>query len=298
MDGDTPDQLRRLAIPLPGRGEGAMAALDLGPMGRDVDVVFLHANGFNALTYRAILAPLAAENGLRILAVDQRGHGASTLPRVTEGRTSWYDLRDDLVALLDTLNLTDVVLSGHSMGGAASVMAAAVSPGRVKRLALFDPVVMNAETTAAARRGDLPPSPLVLGAQRRRAVFPSREAALTAYRGRGAFRTWPEAMLEDYVTGGFRDLPDGTVTLACAPEWEASNFTSHAHDTLAAFEALQCPVGILKAEHESTCRPDPRLDALEAAGRISVEVLEGTTHFLPMERPEAVRSALLEAVRR
>lgn len=296
MDGDTPDQPLRRQIALPGRGDGAMAGLEFGPADRPYDVVFVHANGFNALTYRAILAPLGRE-GLRILAVDQRGHGASTLPAVVEGRESWDDLGEDLVALLRTLDLTGVVMSGHSMGGAASVMAAAAEPGRVRSVQLFDPVVMTAETTAQARNGDLPPSPLVEGARRRRAVFPSREAALVAYRGRGAFRTWPDQMLEDYVTAGFRDLEDGTVTLACAPAWEASNFTSHAHDTVAAFEALKCPARILKAEEGSTCRMDARMDALVAAGRIQVEVLEGTTHFLPMERVEAVQAALRAAAR-
>ncbi len=292
MDGDSPDQFHRREIALPSRG-GAMAALEFGPRDRSVDVVFLHANGFNAQTYRAILAPLAAS--LRILAVDQRGHGATTLPTVTEGRTSWYDLRDDLLALLEALDLSDVVLSGHSMGGAASVMAAAAAPERVRSLQLFDPVVMTADIRRAANSGDLPPSPLVHGALRRRDVFPSRQAVLEAYRGRDAFRTWPEPMLEDYIAAGFKDLPDGQAALACTPAWEASNFISHGHDTVAAFEALRSPVRILKAEHESTCRMDERLDALVAAGRIAVETLPGTSHFLPMERPEAVRAALLDA---
>ncbi len=293
MDGDSPHQFRRRDIALPGRGSGTMAALDFGPKDRAVDLVFLHANGFNAHTYRALLAPLA--DSLRILAVDQRGHGATTLDATTQGRTSWYDLRDDLLALLDVLDLKDVVLSGHSMGGAACVMAAASAPGRVRSLQLFDPVVMTADITAAANSGDLPPSPLVQGALRRRALFPSRQAALDAYRGRGAFRTWPETMLEDYVAAGFHDTADVEVTLACSPAWEASNFTSHAHDTVAAFEALQCPVRILRAEEGSTCRLDGRMDALIAAGRIAIETLPGTTHFLPMERSLAVQAALREA---
>ena len=73
----SPEAPRARTIPLPARG-GAMAALEFGPAGRPVDIVFSHANGFNALTYRTILAPLAAD--LRILAIDLRGHGASTLP--------------------------------------------------------------------------------------------------------------------------------------------------------------------------------------------------------------------------
>ena len=121
--------------------DGDMAALDFGNPERPVDVVFSHANGFNGLTYRSILAPLAA--GLRLLVIDQRGHGSSTLPADPEGRTSWYDLRDDLAALLDQLDGPPVILAGHSMGGAASIMAAALRPERVRSLVLFDPVVIT-----------------------------------------------------------------------------------------------------------------------------------------------------------
>ena len=85
-------------IDLPARG-GAMAALEFGPADRPPDLVFLHANGFNARTYRAILAPLAAD--LRILALDLRGHGASTPADRIRAAQGWLDFRDDLLALLD-----------------------------------------------------------------------------------------------------------------------------------------------------------------------------------------------------
>ena len=287
MDSTLADEPRTRLVELPARG-GAMALLDFGDAARPVDIVFVHANGFNARTYRSILAPLAAQ--FRILAVDQRGHGRSTLPAETEGRTSWNGLRDDLLALLETLDLRDVVLAGHSMGGTACVLAQALAPQRVRRVVLFDPVVMPAP-------GEVDPaqfanSPLVQGALRRRAVFPDRAGVVAAYTGRGAFKTWTAEMLADYVADGFRERADGQVELSCAPEWEASNFASHAHDTWGAFEAAQVPIRILRAAEGSTCREDPRLDALVAAGRIAVETVPGTTHFLPMERPDLVQAAL------
>ena len=278
---------RARLIDLEARG-GAMAALDFGDPGRPVDIVFVHANGFNARTYRTILAPLAED--LRILAVDQRGHGRSTLPAETVGRTSWNGLRDDLLALLQTLDLRDVVLAGHSMGGTACVLAQALAADRVRRVVLFDPVVMPAAGPVDPEQ--LSNSPLVQGALRRRSVFPDKAAVVSAYTGRGAFRTWDGAMLADYVADGFREREDGQVELSCAPEWEASNFASHAHDTWGAFEQAKVPIRILRAEEGSTCREDPKLDALVAAGRIEVETIAGTSHFLPMERPDLVQAAL------
>jgi hypothetical protein len=68
-----------------------------------------------------------------------------------------------------------------------------------------------------------------------------------------SFKTWPEAMLADYVGGGFKDRDDGKVELACAPAWEASNYSAQAHDPWRAFARLRCPARVLKAETGSTC---------------------------------------------
>ena len=292
MDSTLTNAPRERMIELEGRG-GAIAGLEFGDAARPIDIVFVHANGFNARTYRTILAPLAEE--FRILAVDQRGHGRSTLPAETLGRTSWDGLRDDLLALMATLDIRDVVLSGHSMGGTACVLAQAEAPERVRSLLLFDPVVVPSPSDGGVDPESFANSPLVQGARRRRAIFPDRAAVIAAYTGRGAFKTWPPEMLADYVADGFRERPDGEVELSCAPEWEASNFSSHAHDTWGAFERAQVPIRILKAEVGSTCREDPRFDALVVAGRLEAQVVPGTSHFLPMERPDLVRAELRKA---
>lgn len=284
---------RPVRVELPERG-GTMSALEFGPAGRPVDILFTHANGFNARAYASILAPLAGE--FRILAVDQRGHGRSGLPPQIEGRNTWYNLRDDLLAFMAALDLKNLVMAGHSMGGTASILASAEAPQRVRRLVMFDPVVLTPEAIAANQGGEPIESPLVQGALRRRSVFPSRAAVIEAYTGRGAFKSWTPAMLADYVADGFRDRPDGQVELTCAPEWEASNFTSQAHDTWDAFARSTAPIAIFRAEHGSTCRVDGHEAELTASGRITLETVPGTSHFLPMERPDVVAAALRAAV--
>jgi len=286
MDALIEHEPRARQIALPARG-GAMAVLDFGPADRAVDVVFSHANGFNGRTYRSILAPLAGS--LRILAVDMRGHGGSTLPADPAEHGGWNAFRDDLLALLAAEASGPVVLAGHSMGGTSSLLAAAQEPGRVKALALFDPVIF----TPGLTRDPTNDNPLAEGAQRRRAVFPSKAAAVEAYTGRGAFRSWRPEQLADYVEAGFRDAGDGEVTLTCAPAWEAANFRTHNYDPWAAFRATRCPIRILRAETASTARLDEGLPELLATGRVSVDVIPGTSHFLPMERPDLVRETLL-----
>jgi pimeloyl-ACP methyl ester carboxylesterase len=285
---------RTFAISTP-HGQGELAAIEFGDPKRPIDVVFLHANGFNAMTYRSVLAPL--NDRLRILAVDQQGHGFSAQRAASEGRSNWGDLRDDLVGLLDRLEGGPFVLSGHSMGGAAALLAAAERPDRVKALALFDPVIMSREMIAAILKGEGPAmseSPLAAGARRRRGVFPSRQAALDSYRGRGAFKTWPEASLRDYVEDGFRDLPDGTVELTCAPEWEASNFAAQALDPWPAMGKINAPVVVLRAAEGSTCHLTDRAAFPAGNRRVRIETVPGSTHFLPIERPDLVRQTLLD----
>jgi pimeloyl-ACP methyl ester carboxylesterase len=290
---------RRRFIPIASRaGAGEMAVLEFGPADRPVDVVFLHANGFNGQTYRALLAPLSA--GLRILAVDQRGHGSSRLAADPDHRRNWLDLRDDLLALLTALDQTQsVVLAGHSMGGTVSLLAAAAAPDAVRGLVLLDPVIMprimafyaHMPWTSGALWKHLP---MVQAALRRRAVFDNREAAFTAYRGRGAFKTRPETMLADYVGGGFKDRDDGRVELACAPAWEASNYSAQAHDPWRAVRGVRCPARILKAENGSTAHVGDGARLMRRHPQIRVETVAGASHFLPMERPDLAREAIFE----
>jgi pimeloyl-ACP methyl ester carboxylesterase len=275
---------------LPSRG-GVMAALEYGPADRPVDVVFSHANGFNARAYRTILAPLGDE--LRVLSLDLRGHGASTLPAEVEGWPGWEEYADDLLAVLAQASDRPVVLAGHSLGATSSLLAAARAPGKARALVLFDPVLIAPAEHLRTPFWDFAPAQV---AARRRDRYPDRAAALEAYRGRGAFRTWSEAQLADYVAAGFQDTADGDVRLACRPAWEAANFAVHGYDPWRALEQVQAPVRILAAEQESTA-DRKLLRPLIDGGHATLEVVPGTTHFLPMERPEVVREALRAAAR-
>lgn len=76
-------------------------------------VLFLSAWGMDSAEPRVPMLHLA-EHGMRAIAPDRRGHGRSDDP----GRGYDYDtLADDLADLLDHLDLREVTLVGHSMGG-------------------------------------------------------------------------------------------------------------------------------------------------------------------------------------
>ena len=285
---------RRLNLPLSNSGGvGRMSVLDFGDPKRPVDLVFVHANSFNALTYRTLLAPLSGT--LRIWAPDLRGHGGTTLPAEGGGRRDWHDHRDDLVALLDVLDGPPVILAGHSMGGTSALLAAAERPDRVGGLVLLDPVIWSRWVVTVFKLPLLERLasriPLVKNALRRRAVFDSREQAMAAYLGRGAFGGWPEMMLADYIADGLVETPEG-FTLACDPAWEASNYAAQGHDPWRALKRLACPVTVLKGETGSTCALPEKPRGLP---HVTVATVPGGTHFFPMLQADVARDALVDA---
>ena len=284
---------RRLSVPIRNRwGDGEMALLDFGDPERAPDLVFVHANGFNAGTYRRLLAPLGGR--FRVLAPDLRGHGRTRLPTRTEGRRHWHDHRDDLIGLLEALGGPPPVLAGHSMGGTTGLMAAAERPDLVRRLVLLDPVIWARPMALMFRLPLLDrvagANPLIRNTLRRRARFASRDEALKAYRGRGAFKGWSDAVLADYLADGLVETDDG-LALACAPSWEASNYAAQAQDVWGALKRASQAIHVLKAGQGSICH----LETDRRRPNLSVETVEGGGHMFPLTHTAETREAL-EAV--
>jgi pimeloyl-ACP methyl ester carboxylesterase len=252
---------------------------------------FAHATGFNAGTYAPLLAPLS--EGLRILASDARGHGFTTLPTGPGLARDWTVYRDDLVKFLEATVNGPVLLAGHSMGAVSSAMIAAEFPELVAGLILIEPVLVPNIMRLLRRMPFRPPSnDMAARAERRRDRFASFEVALASYRGRGAFKTWPEAFLRAYLEGGL--IPTGhdpEMRLACAPAWEAQTFRASPIGAARLARRIRCPVTLLYAEHstppESECRAFARLH-----GNTRLIKVPGTTHFLPMERPDIVSAEI------
>ena len=67
--------MRRFRVELK---DGEASGIAFGDPVRPIDVLFLHATGFNAITYQSILEPLGGQ--MHAAASDLRGHGRSRLP--------------------------------------------------------------------------------------------------------------------------------------------------------------------------------------------------------------------------
>ena len=76
-----------------------------------------------------------SDAGYRVIAIDNRGHGASDKPRDAEAYRPWV-MAEDAIALLDHLDLPDAHLMGYSMGARISTFATLAHPDRVRSLVL------------------------------------------------------------------------------------------------------------------------------------------------------------------
>jgi pimeloyl-ACP methyl ester carboxylesterase len=101
--------------------------------GRGPAVVLFHGIGASLYAWRHTLAPLASA-GFRVIAFDNRGFGFSDKPAEGYDNASYVRLA---LALLDSLQLGDAVLVGHSMGGAIAAQVALEHPERVRGLVLI-----------------------------------------------------------------------------------------------------------------------------------------------------------------
>lgn len=249
---------------------------------------FAHATGMCAELYARLLEPLAAD--FNIVASNARGHGRSTLPADPAAMTTWRIYHDDLAALLATYDAPDWILAGHSMGASVSIELAARTPALATAVVLVEPAFVPFDGVASWRAGGA--NPMVDQAARRRSRFASVAEARAQWHGRGVFRGWDDADLDAYLAGGLRGL-DGGVELACAPAWEAATFAAVTSEVEAAVRDWAGPLAMLHGTRFTTVT---QADADTMAGLgAAVTRIDGASHFLPLEHPQAVRAAIRAA---
>ncbi|MEO0884276.1 MAG: alpha/beta hydrolase [Pseudomonadota bacterium] len=293
--------LRRTRFNTP---DGDIAALEFGDPAADLSCLFIHATGFNAMTYQSILAPLGLR--ARVAAIDVRGHGNTTLP-ARRRFASWHKFRDDVIDWLEHYAPGGVVLGGHSMGGCVALLVAGKRPDLVRGLVLADPVILNPRTyrnlhLAPFMQLAMTRSRMARNARRRRPSFPSVDAAKDSYTSKAVFKSWREPFLDDYLLDGLARIDDGPPqgghqvwSLTCDPRFEAAVFAAQRNRPWGALKKVKkygIPITILLAERDSVMSNACSHRIIERYPTAIVKTIRGTSHFLPMEAPYALREEL------
>ena len=265
-----------------------------GPSGTTTPVLlFSHATGLHGRVWEPMASFLS--DRFRCVSLDLRGHGMSELP--PGAGLAWSGMVDDIRAALDSDHLPVGPLHGvgHSMGGAALVLAAAARPDAFRSLWMYEPVIVPPEDRPLFD-GD---NPMSEAAIRRRNEFDSLDQAYENYRSKPPLdQLHPEA-LRAYVDGGFARTPDGSVTLRCRPSTEAEVFRRPR-------PAVRGTPSIHWRYRWPSWSDVPRTSGPEAfAPEIAAALLRGTLverphlgHFGPLEDPAAMAADVADWVRR
>jgi non-heme chloroperoxidase len=251
--------------------------VDTGPSGGDPPVVLLAGLGLDHESWAGPAAALARHH--RVVGIDLRGTGRSDAPT---GGYSLERLARDVITVLDRLDLSDVVLVGHSFGAQIALLVAATVPGRLKRLALVCSNGVRASRSDAFPFGP-PPERL------ERALVAAEEKDRAAARRQNVRAGFPatadlDPALVDRLVGWQLRMPS---------EAMIASLRTYLHaDLTAELAAVKMPVlQILGADDPvTTVEGGPWVQERLADGRLVV--LDGCGHYPMFDAPERFEAVL------
>jgi pimeloyl-ACP methyl ester carboxylesterase len=206
----------------------------------------------------------------RTIAVDLPGHGEATAER-DQWTVSGFG--DDVAGLLESLDLSNVVLVGHSMGGPVSLRTAALAGDRVRGVVAVD-TLHDAEFEFSGEQMDTFMAAFetdFVGTCREfvRQMFP--EEGVEAIMNRVRDTSCSESRAE---TGAALMKDFGRIDM---PRW---------------FSEARVPI---RAVNAATPHPT-EVETNRKYADFDVELLENVGHYLHMTRPEQLNPLLLDAI--
>lgn len=236
-------------------------------------VIALHGWLDNSMTF-ARLAPRL--HGLRIVALDQAGHGHSA-HRAPGADYSIWDYAHDVLLVAEQLGWKRFNLLGHSMGAIVSTLLAGALPERVERLALIDGLIpFTGEAASAPQKlGDALEARLALPRKRKPIYRCVEDAVAARMKGVGAVTREAAELLAQRgltpVPGGFTWRTDPRLMLPSAMR------LTQAH-AWAFVDRVACPISLVMAEQGMLVRQEPFMAEVERRD-IDLQRLPGGHHL-------------------
>jgi pimeloyl-ACP methyl ester carboxylesterase len=257
--------------------------VDYGSGSEDLHpVVLIHGLGGCWQNWLENIRPIAA-TGRRVIALDLPGFGLSEMP-AEEVSISGYGRAVN--ALCDELDLGEVVLCGHSMGGFTACETAIQFPERVERFVLISAAGI---TTSDIVQQPILASARLLAVLGERAVAQSRRVVVRKRLRRplyAGFIRYPDLIPTDFLF----EITQGSGRPAFNPALQAIL----SYDFRDRLPDISVPVLIVWGSEDMLV---PRSDAGKferLIPRARKVVLDDTGHSAMMERPRTVNDLIVE----
>ncbi|MFF7871200.1 alpha/beta fold hydrolase [Streptomyces qaidamensis] len=238
-------------------------------------VVLLHGLAGHAGEWDTLARGLSPR--YRIVAVDQRGHGASERRPRDVSRAAYVA---DAVAVIGQLGLHRPVLAGQSLGGHTALLTASAHPGLLRGLVLVEAGPGRAEPNVPAEIGamlDAWPTP-----------FPSRRAAVEFFGGGAVGEGWAGGLEER--DGGWWPRFDRDVMVQALAENARRSFWEE-------WAGITCPTLVVLGQ--SGIVPPHETEAMLQQRPQTVALsVPGAGHDVHLERPEALHQVLRDFLER
>jgi pimeloyl-ACP methyl ester carboxylesterase len=207
--------------------------------------------------------------GVRVVALDLRGHGLS------EHRDSYgyTDYERDLRELLDALGLEDVTVVGHSLGGYVA-LAAATRDQRIGRVVAVDVKSdWTGEDAAFAERARA-------GSQR---VEPDRDVLLDRLARSVAPAVLSEAEVEAIAERSLEQADAGWRL-----RWDRQVLATEPVDPFAFLGRVPCQAHVLAGSESAVMPPHRARRFADAIPGGTLELVEGVGHHVELEAPARI----------
>jgi pimeloyl-ACP methyl ester carboxylesterase len=254
-------------------------------------LIFSHANGFPASTYRKLFHLL--EDDFEIQAIEKYGHD----PRLPV-TNNWPHLVDELLNLLHATSAKEgqqkSLLVGHSLGGYLSVMAAHKAPHLVRGVILLDSPIVTGWRAHVLRFGKATGLSARYSPARysknRRMQWDSVDAAYSHFISKAVFTRWDKEMLHDYARHGTVD-DQGKRLLAFNREVETKIYCSLPdHIGKLVRQPFPVPLAFIGGSMSQEVK-QVGMSTTQRATQGKVTWVAGS-HLFPMERPVETAKAI------
>jgi pyruvate dehydrogenase E2 component (dihydrolipoamide acetyltransferase) len=235
--------------------------------GSGVPLLLIHGFGADSMGWQPLERTLGPDRP--IWRIDLPCHGKSPRRRID----SFQSLARAVVDATDKLDLPQIHLVGHSLGGAVALALADIRPRRIASLTLIAPAGLGPETDCDALLG-------IARASRVESLLPWLKR-LTAT---------PDGISDEFARAAMRTRTDPQMR-AAQIDMARALFPDEvqAFDLTAALHRVVAPARILWGRQD---RIVPWRHGLQAPGAVALHIFQGLGHIPHIEDPEAIAAIL------